>query len=101
VITCECGAEVGHDSLALGRHYGYPPCCVAAFLSRSASYANGLYVREIDHMTGTGFVPCPYHEHVTAEELVTEIEGARVCAVPFAESVAEARAAGDDRRWGL
>jgi len=99
MITCECGAPVPHTGPELGRHYGYPVCCVTAFLIREVRYFRGLYVREVDHMTGTGFVPCRRHECVPAALLVTEIEGARACGVPFAVSVAEARADGDDGRW--
>jgi hypothetical protein len=42
---------------ALGQHYGYPRCCVDAFLSDTCQVTKDRYPDA--PWDGTGFIPCP------------------------------------------
>jgi hypothetical protein len=46
---------------AIGQHFGYPSCCVAAFCATLES--GGFPSQRVGEgpWTGTGFIPCPEH----------------------------------------
>jgi len=62
----------------LGRHFGYPECCIEEF---------GSVKNTGRKLNGTGFVPCvACDEKKTSEELINEINERRKHALPFPHS---------------
>lgn len=62
----------------LGKVFGYPDCCVDAFVVRHAMHEAG---EEIDpgpfKLDGTGFVPCPACNQKSEAELISIIQARR------------------------
>jgi len=47
------------DWVEQGMHYGYPACCIVAFVDRCRRRSTPAWVLCVDHpWDGTGFVPC-------------------------------------------
>lgn len=68
----------------MGRHYGYPGCCIDDYLHRLLRYDAGLpsdlSPRKLD---GSGFVPCPVHDQYSQEALIGLIGDLRECSLAF------------------
>lgn len=88
--------HAGMTNSEVGLHLGYPPCCVLDFehYDRLFEVASDLapmyapqimqYVRPDRHLTGSGFVPCTWHQlNSDPDELVTYIKTHRECSIPW------------------
>lgn len=59
----------------LGKHFGYPACCIATFHSMTGAMGNPLGAKASQ---GTGFIPCPtcaqkvLDGQIWLEDLITE-----------------------------
>lgn len=71
--------------IELGRYFGYPDCCIEAFLDRL--YTPGDVLEDSNKvnnkMHGTGYVPCPDCYEKSKEELISTIKANRICKEPF------------------
>lgn len=61
-----------------GRHFGFPECCIEAFLEGSLPATS--------HFDGTGYRPCKVCIQRDPEELVAEINRNRSHPTPFPNS---------------
>lgn len=67
---------------AVGKHFGFPDCCVEEFI-RDVGTNAGLTKRH-RKLYGTGYIPCKKcNEHFSEQQLIANIQGARVHPVPF------------------
>jgi hypothetical protein len=64
-----------------GEHYGYPSCCIEAFIDNPIEKTEA----QLSVNNSTGFIPCPEHaemiwrKEITLESLITN----RKCLTPF------------------
>lgn len=65
-----------------GKHFGYPECCVEAFLEGSGA----RYLPETLWFLGTGFIACIKCATREEKELKAEIIRNRQCSIPFPEA---------------
>ena len=66
------------DWKTLGVYFGYPECCIEAFLTEDFS------IRPTRKLSGTGYIPCAKcNEKYTEEELTENINKNRECPTPF------------------
>lgn len=61
-----------------GKYYGYPSCCINAFLRGEQNHDN-IFV-------GTGFLPCNSCSKKDPDEILKIIGTNRVCAKPFIDN---------------
>lgn len=60
-----------------GTYFGFPPCCIADFLTRDSA------PRIPRKLSGTGYIPCPSCNEKPVEALVATIRQNRICSAPF------------------
>lgn len=65
----------------LGRHYGYPKCCIDSFCS--LMHLGEDYFTENHWAYGTGFVPCKECVTIPEEEMLRIIAENRQAKYPF------------------
>lgn len=63
-----------------GRFYGYPTCCVAAFINMEH-----LVNKTKRQFNGTGYIPCSSCNNLSEAELLATIASNRLCSQPFPE----------------
>ena len=68
-----------------GKYYGYPPCCIHAFIQR---FRRNEKPSDMLRMAGqgTGFIPCEYHaERILSNKMRIDecISPDRQCEKPF------------------
>lgn len=69
--------------VSIGVYFGYPQCCVDAFLTDECAIHAVARPEDLP-FCGTGFIPCrTCYETKTPEQLLQEIASARQCPVPF------------------
>ena len=79
-LTNEQFAQVREATL--GVHFGYPACCIAAFIETNGAAGNPLG-GTVDE--GTGFIPCPEHaqEIIDGKTTLKNLIEEREHSVPF------------------
>jgi len=66
-----------------GRHFGFPDCCIQAFLDMCSGKRGDLPRTEFD---GTGYRPCDSCAKKDLSKLVSEINSRRLHPNPFPDS---------------
>ena len=70
--------------LRYGHYYGYPPCCIQAFIDRyKKNEKPSEYLRTAGN--GTGFIPCEKHAELILKNKITisDCICGRICEKPF------------------
>ena len=83
--TCkQCKKKiVGVLGIVLGKHYGYPECCINHFIeNREKNISNEELKRKVV-LRGTGFISCPECSKKSENELLNIINKNRQCNHPF------------------
>jgi hypothetical protein len=80
---CECGFSCD-SRRTMGRHYGYPPCCIDDYFARSARIDLGLPIDDdVRKLDGSGFVPCREHDRFPKGLLLEVVRSNRRCPIAF------------------
>ena len=70
--------------ISYGHYYGYPPCCIQAFIERyNKNEKPSENLRAAGR--GTGFIPCEYHAELILSRRISlhECICGRKCEKPF------------------
>lgn len=67
-----------------GIYFGYPDCCIKAFvLSRFFNQGGPYLTAEDTPFDGSGFIPCPEHRHIAVKQVEAQINSRRYARMPY------------------
>lgn len=68
----------------MGIYYGYPMCCIGAFIDRMMDFKDNGYSKTAPRkFHGTGYIPCAVCNNKSEDELLATIARNRRCRKPF------------------